>query len=81
VPTGRAGVPLPPGETTLLAGCPPAVGGALAPSSGAFGVVTLGFCAGMPGRAPGWLRAGRLFGSSGEPDGWEGEGGVIRDIS
>src|SRR5689334_19444647 len=37
------------GGETLLAGCPAAVGGALAPSSGALGVVTFGRCAGMPG--------------------------------
>src|SRR3954453_8137181 len=41
-PVGAAGLPLPPGETTLFAGCPPAVGGALAPISGALGVVTFG---------------------------------------
>jgi hypothetical protein len=61
---------------------PPAVGGALAPTLGALGVVKFGFCAGIPGfcGAAGFVAAGRLFGSSGEPDGVEGEGGVMRDI-
>ena len=77
------------GGETLFAGCPPAVGGALAPSSGAFGVVTFGRCAGIPGggglrllpaccwarRRRRALRVVRL------PEGVDGEGGVTLDIS
>src|SRR5689334_13546802 len=79
---------LAPGAETLLAGAPLAVGGALAPTLGALGVVTFGFCAGIPGfccccpaaGVPAGDAAGRLFGSFGEPEGVEGEGGVMRDI-
>jgi hypothetical protein len=58
----------------LFAGIPPAVGGALAPISGALGVVTAGRCAGIPAGFDG------RFGSFGEPEGVDGGGGVIRDI-
>jgi hypothetical protein len=78
-----------------LADCPAAVGGALAPISGALGVVTFGRCAGMPacpaglpggcgvGRAGTWGAPGAWpwrFGSFGVPEGVDGEGGVALDI-
>jgi len=72
------------GGDTLFAGCPPAVGGALAPISGAFGVVTFGRCAGIPAAPalppPGCCGAPCRFGSFGEPEGVDGGGGVALDI-
>jgi hypothetical protein len=72
------------GGDTLFAGWPPAVGGALAPSSGAFGVVTFGRCAGIPaapaGAPPGCCGLPWRFGSFGVPEGVDGEGGVALDI-
>jgi hypothetical protein len=49
-PAGRGAPGAAAGRTgTLLAGTPPAVGGALAPTVGAFIDVTFGFCAAAPG--------------------------------
>src|SRR5829696_2618027 len=64
----------PAGFGTLLAGMPVRVGGALAPISGALGVVTFGLLAAMPGVVEDGLRG------SGVPEGCGDGGGVMRDI-
>src|SRR3954462_1183073 len=60
------------GTTTLFAGMPALFGGALAPSSGALGVVRFGFCAGMPAGPA--VPVGLLRFGSGVPEGCGAEG-------